>query len=471
MSVTKFYLPKSSLKSIYNQLKTELRITTPQFSLADYLRLLESCIQSKALIQGKKIHQQLLKDNNTHIKNPLVLEKLARLYVNCNEIEVARRVFDTIREPNVALWNFMIRAYAWNGPLERAVDLYYKMIQLGIEPTKFTFPFVLKACAGLRAIDDGEEIHGHVKRLGLDKDIYVCTSLIDLYAKCGALTRAKEVFHGMFCRDIVAWNAMIAGFSLHGLYDSAIQLFIEMQKGGISPNSSTIVAVLPTVAAANVLDQGKAMHGYAVRRGFSNDVVLGTGLLDMYAKCQCIFYAKRISDLLEVKNEISWSAIIGAYVTCDLPRGALELFDQMVSENVMNLTAVTLGTVLRACAKLTDLSEGRRIHCLSLKTGFASDIRVGNTLLSMYAKCGIVDEAVRFFDEMDKKDTVSYSAIISGCSQNGYAQEALCIFHQMQLSGIEPDSATMQEHRLSITGAAHDCCILDMNNVSANLAH
>ncbi|KAJ0079085.1 hypothetical protein Patl1_23137 [Pistacia atlantica] len=383
MSVTKFYLPKSSLKSIYNQLKTELRITTPQFSLADYLRLLESCIQSKALIKGKKIHQQLLKDNNTHIKNPLVLEKLARLYVNCNEIEVARRVFDTIHEPNVALWNFMIRAYAWNGPLERALDLYYKMIQLGIEPTKFTFPFVLKACAGLRAINDGEEIHGHVKRLGLDKDIYVCTSLIDLYAKCGVLTRAKEVFDGMFCRDIVAWNAMIAGFSLH---------------------------VLPTVAAANVLDQGKAMHGYAVRRGFSNDVVLGTGLLDMYAKCQCIFYAKRISDLLEVKNEISWSAIIGAYVTCDLPRGALELFDQMVSENVMNLTAVTLGTVLRACAKLTDLSEGRRIHCLSLKTGFASDIMVGNTLLSMYAKCGIIDEAVRFFDEMDKKDTVSYSA-------------------------------------------------------------
>ncbi|XP_044477838.1 pentatricopeptide repeat-containing protein At3g16610 [Mangifera indica] len=442
MSITKFSLPKSSLKVIYNEWKAELYITTPHLSVTDYIRLLESCIQSKTLMQGKTIHGHLLK-NNTHIRNPLVLEKLVRFYVSCAEMELARHVFDTIRKPNVDLWNSMIRAYAWNGPLERALDLYYKMIQLGVEPTKFTFPFVLKACAGLRAIDDGEEIHGHAKRLGLDRDIYVCTSLIDLYAKCGVLTRAKEVFDGMFCRDIVAWNAMIAGFSLHGLYNSTIQLFIEMQKAGISPNSSTIVAVLPTVAEANVLNQGKAMHSYAVRRGFSNDMVVGTGLLDMYGKCQCIFYAKRISDMLEVKNEISWSVIIGAYVTCDLPREALGLFDRMLSENARNLTAVTLGTVLRACAKLTDLSEGKRIHCLSLKTGFVSDIMVGNTLLSMYAKCGIIDEAVRFFDGMDKKDTVSYSAIISGCSQNGYAQEALCIFHQMQLSGNEPDIATM----------------------------
>ncbi|KAL5859396.1 hypothetical protein ACOSQ4_000692 [Xanthoceras sorbifolium] len=439
MSITRLPLTKLSLESV----KRVTAITAPELSLTDYTRLLESCIQSKTLTEGKKIHQHLLKNNNSHINNPFILQKLAHLYVSCNEIELAHRLFDTIPQPNVVFYNLMIRAYAWNGPFERALDLYYKMLHSGITPTKFTFPFVLKACSGLQAIEDGREIHVHAKRLDLDSDIYICTALIDLYAKCGDLDQAKWVFDGMSCRDVVAWNAMIAGFSLHGLYDHTIQLFIEMQKEGINPNSSTIVAVLPTVAGANELNQGKAMHGYCVRRSFNNDIAVGTGLLDMYAKCGSISNASRIFNLIDVKNGVTWSAIIGAYVTCEFMREALQLYDRMMIENARNLTPVALGTVLRACAKLSDLGKGRRIHCFAIKTGFLLDIMIGNTLLSMYAKCGIINDAIRFFDEMNLKDTITYNAIISGCSQNGYAQEALHIFHEMQLSGIEPDLATM----------------------------
>ncbi|KAF2320070.1 hypothetical protein GH714_023073 [Hevea brasiliensis] len=106
-------------------------------------------------------------------------------------------------------------------------------------------------------------------------------------------------------------------------------------------------------------------------------------------------------------------------------------------------TAVTLATVLRACAKLADSNMGRCIHCYTVKSGFVSDLMLGNTLLSAYAKCGIVNDAKKFFYEMDLKDTVSYSAIISGCVQNGHAEEALRLFHKMQLSGLDPEMATM----------------------------
>ncbi|KAK2649884.1 hypothetical protein Ddye_017373 [Dipteronia dyeriana] len=439
MSITKLFLTKLSLKS----LKRVTAIRAPELSLTECTRLLETCIQSKSLAEGKKIHQHLLENNNTHINNPFVLEKLARLYICCNEIELARYLFDTIPEPNVVFYNLMIRAYAWNGPFERALDLYYEMLQSGILPNKFTFPFVLKACSSLQAIEDGREIHVHAERFGLILDIYICTALIDLYAKCGDMDQAKWVFDGMSRKDVVAWNAMIAGFSLHGSYDNTIHLFIEMQKEGINPNSSTIVTVLPTVAGANESKQGEALHGYCVRRSFDNDVVVGTGLLDMYAKCGCISHASRFFNIMDVKNGVTWSAMIGAYVTCEFMREALQLYDRMVNEDARNLTPATLGTVLRACAKLTDLSKGRRIHCFTIKTGFLLDTMVGNTLLSMYAKCGIVDDAVQFFDEMNLKDTITYNAIISGCLQNGYAQEVLHIFQEMQLSGIEPDSATM----------------------------
>ncbi|KAL6178302.1 hypothetical protein ACLB2K_049820 [Fragaria x ananassa] len=428
---------------------TTLRATTTQahssnpLDSSNYINLLEACIRSKSLAQAKTIHQHLIK-TKTHIESrSLLLDKLARLYLTCNQLDVARRVFDEIPQPNAILCNLFIRAYAWNGPFERAIQFYYAMLESGVEPTKYTYPFVLKACSALQALQVGEDIHRHAKRLGLDSDVYVCTALIDLYAKCGEVVAAESVFDGMLCKDVVAWNAMIAGFSLHGLYDDTVRLVVRMQGAGTTPNASTIVAVLPAVAQANALSQGKAIHGYSLRRRFSDDVVLSTALLDMYAKCQCMVYSRRIFDAMSVRNEVCWSAMIGAYVGCDSMRETMSLFDEMVVKDMRKVTRVTLGSILRACTKLIDLSGGRRVHCYAIKSGFELSTMVGNTILSMYAKCGIIDDAFRLFDIMEPKDTVSYGAIISGCVQNGYAKEALLIFHQMQLSGIDPDLATM----------------------------
>ncbi|KAA8524968.1 hypothetical protein F0562_011394 [Nyssa sinensis] len=421
----------------------------------DYVQLIEACIASKSLRQGKIVHQHLLKNGNNNVNTTtntnnstaIALDKLTRLYITCNELELARRVFDTIpntkKENNVILWNLMIRAYAWDGPFERAIDLYNQMIESGVTPSKYTYPFVLKACSGLQAIEVGKKIHDHAKRLGLDSDVYVCTALIDFYAKCGCLIQARNLFDNMSNRDVVAWNAMIAGSSLHGMYYDTIGLLVQMQEVGLIPNSSTVVAVLPAIGEANVLSQGKAVHGYCMRKIFHADVVVATGLLDMYAKCWCLSYSRRVFDIMGVKNEVTWSAMIGAYVICDSTTAALELFDQMLLEGDLSPSAVMLGTILRACAKLTDLSRGRQIHGYTIKSGCFLDIMIGNTLLSMYAKCGIIDDAMRFFDEMDSKDTVSYSAIISGCVQNGNAEEALHIFQKMQMSRINPDLATM----------------------------
>ncbi|MED6145365.1 hypothetical protein PIB30_024567 [Stylosanthes scabra] len=408
-----------------------------------YVAQLEACIQSKSLSQGKIIHQHIIK-NNSHIKDfTIILDKLAHLYVKCNEIEHARRLFDKIPNPSVVCWNMMIRAYAWNGPFQQAIDLYYKMLQLGVTPNKFTYPFVLKACSALQDIQVGQGIHEDVEKLGLEMDIYVCTALVDMYAKCGDLFQAQTLFNGMSKRDIVAWNAIIAGFSLHTLHKETMELLVQMQQAGIIPNSSTVVAVLPTVGQANALSQGKAIHAYSLRKMFSDSVVVGTGLLDMYAKCHDLSYARKIFDRMKQKNEICWSAMIGGYVTCDSMTNALTLFDEMVHVYGLNPTPVTLASILRACAKLTDLIKGQSLHCYMIKSGMDFDTTVGNSLISMYAKCGMMEDAVGFLEEMTSKDTVSYSGIMSGCVQNGRAEKALIIFRQMQLSGFYPDLATM----------------------------
>ncbi|KAL9241305.1 hypothetical protein vseg_015435 [Gypsophila vaccaria] len=392
------------------------------------------------------IHQHFLKNKQHYSDVDMcrnVLEKLSRMYLACGRIDNARHMFDEIPDPSVILWNLMIRGHAWNGPFEVSVELYGMMLRFGVVATKFTYPFVLKACSSLNAVERGVEIHGHVLRRGFESDVYVATALVDLYAKCGELGRAENVFCRMPCRDIVAWNAMIAGFSVHGLYDDVVRLVVDMQKAGISLNSSTIVTVLPAVAQARVLNHGKAIHAYSVRRCFSNAVMVGTGLLDMYGKCGCVSYAWTVFDSLGVKNEVTWSAMIGACVVCDRMREALELFNRMLIEDDRSPSPVTLGCALGACTKLNDLSNGRRIHGLVIKLGYVSDLMVSNTALSMYAKCGVIDDAIKFFQAMDPIDRVSYGAMISGCVQNGNSQQALNFFRNMQFSGIDPDEATM----------------------------
>ncbi|RZB99384.1 Pentatricopeptide repeat-containing protein [Glycine soja] len=333
---------------------------------------------SHSQIQRNTINQHISNDNNTHI-----LDNLTRFHVARNQVEHARHVFEKIPKPSVVLWNMMIRAYAWNDPFLQSIHLYHRMLQLGVTPTNFTFPFVLKACSALQAIQVGRQIHGHALTLGLQTDVYVSTALLDMYAKCGDLFEAQTMFDIMTHRDLVAWNAIIAGFSLHVLHNQTIHLVVQMQQAGITPNSSTVVSVLPT--------------------------------------CHHLSYARKIFDTVNQKNEICWSAMIGGYVICDSMRDALALYDDM----------------------LTDLNKGKNLHCYMIKSGISSDTTVGNSLISMYAKCGIIDDSLGFLDEMITKDIVSYSAIISGCVQNGYAEKAILIFRQMQLSGTDPDSATM----------------------------
>lgn len=91
----------------------------------------------------------------------------------------------------------MIRAYASNDHPEKALDLYYEMLSYGVRATKYTYPFALKACAGLRAVEVGKLIHTHVKGSGFSDDLYVCTALVDFYAKCGELDMAIQVFDEM----------------------------------------------------------------------------------------------------------------------------------------------------------------------------------------------------------------------------------------------------------------------------------
>eukprot|EP01018_Ginkgo_biloba_P018484 Gb_38129 [translate_table: standard] len=370
-----------------------------------------------------------------------LLTELVSKYVMWGNMDGARLVFDKIFNPTVLLWNVMIRGYASNGLREEALALYYQMQSKGAQPNKFTFPFVLKACAGLSALKEGKEIHDCIVRTGFESDIFVGNSLVDMYCKCGSVEFARELFDKMPKRDVVSWNAMIGGYANKGKADEALTLFRQMQLADAKPNSVTMVSVLLACAQLAALQHGKWIHAYIIRSGIEIDVFVATALVDMYAKCGSVEIARHLFDTMSKRNAVSWSAIIAGYAQNGYASEALTLFYQMLLTN-MKPNPMTMVSVLQACGQLGALQQGKLIHDYTIRAGLC-DVFLGTALVDMYAKCGCVETARKVFDRMSKRDVVLWNTMISGYCQNGHTNETLTLFNEMQRAKVKPNSVTM----------------------------
>jgi pentatricopeptide repeat protein len=115
------------------------------------------------------------------------------------------------------------------------------MLDYGLAPDNFTFPFVLKACSALSAIEEGRNIHEHTIRTGWETDVFVGAGLVDMYAKCGCVESARQVFDKIGVRDAVLWNSMLAAYSQNGHPDESLALCCEMASAGVRPTEATLV--------------------------------------------------------------------------------------------------------------------------------------------------------------------------------------------------------------------------------------
>eukprot|EP01018_Ginkgo_biloba_P002796 Gb_01184 [translate_table: standard] len=464
-----------------NQLKDSLGILNDiskqgvpvDFDTFSYL--LQACNDMKALNEGKQVHALLLVDGIG--QNVLLGTKLIAMYVNCGSLVNARQVFDNWPEQNMYSWNVMIRGYVLHGCCVDALTLFYQMQHVGILPDSFTFTSVLKACAGLLDLQQGKDIHDYIIRCGFESDGLLGNALIDMYAKCGNIEDARHMFDQMSLRDVVSWNAMIAGYVRNGHFEEALKILRQMKLSGAKPNSITIASVLPACAQSAALQQGKEIHCYLIKRGIELNMFVGNALLDMYAKCGSVENARQVFDNMSQRDVVSWNAIISGYARKGCRDEAMNLFCQMPLVNVkpnlitwnamisrfaqngqsdeslklfhqmqlagMKPDPVTLTSILSACADIAALQQGKEIYGYIIRRGFESDIIMASALLAMYAKCGKIHDARCVFDKIYQRDLVSWNAMIAGYAQNGYGNEALQLFLQMQLAGVKPDSSTI----------------------------
>eukprot|EP01018_Ginkgo_biloba_P015526 Gb_39725 [translate_table: standard] len=371
-----------------------------------YLSLLQTCDNLKALVEGKVVHAQII---TTGFHQNLNLgTKLVSMYANCNSLVNARQVFYEMPKRDVFLWNTMIMGYASNGFSEEALELNDEMRRSGMQPDNFTFPYVLKACADLAALQQGKEIHNYIIRSGFESDIFVGNALVAMYSKCGSLMDAFQVFDKMFQRDVVSWNAMIVGYVQSRHYDEAFKLLLRMQQEGVEATSVTIASVLPAC---------------------------------VHTKFGSIQDVRQLFDKMYEKNLVSWNAMIAGYTQTGHCCEALELFNQM-ELNSIKPDFVTFVSILPACASLAALQHGKEIHSHIIRCGLDSNVSVGNALIDMYAKCGSIEDARVLFDRMSQRNVISWTAMIAGYGFHGHGKDALILFHQMQQASTRPNHIT-----------------------------
>eukprot|EP01018_Ginkgo_biloba_P024506 Gb_17916 [translate_table: standard] len=404
-----------------------------------FAHLLHRCVEINSLAEGKGIHAQMIKfgfELNAFLGNSLM-----NMYIKCGSLEDAHEVFDNMPEQNVVSWNVMISGYAQQGSGRETLKLFDQMQQAGIKPNEFTFGSVLKACASLAALEHGKKIHIHIIKTGFASDIFVGSVLVDMYIKCGRIESARQVFNKMTARDVVLWTGMIVGYAQNEDGENALKLFCEMQQVGMKPNQFTFTGILRACAQQAALEQGKQSHSHLIKNGLERHVFVGSALVDMYCKCGSIEDASKAFSKIFQLNVVSWNAMIAGYVQHGLCEDTLDLFCKMQSTG-MKPNHITFASILRACASLEGLNEGKQVHACIFKHSFQSHPFVGSALVVMYSKCGSIDEARHVFDKIPKGDLELSNAIIQGYAHGGQDEQAIELFCQIIEIGVKPNEVT-----------------------------
>ncbi|KAJ0971195.1 hypothetical protein J5N97_019154 [Dioscorea zingiberensis] len=236
-------------------------------------------------------------------------------YAKCRLLEVARKVFDGMSQRDNVSWNTMIAVYAQNGLSAEALELYTEMLRTGgVLYNAVTLSAILLGCAHAGALQMGKCIHSQVIRMCLEKDVYVGTSVVDMYCKCGRVEMARKAFNRMKDKNIKSWSAMVAGYGMHGRGQEALEVFDEMRRFGPKPNHITFVSVLAACSHAGLLDEGR--HWFTAMQedyGIEPEVEHYGCMVDLLGRGGCIEEAYGLIKGMRVKPDFMvWGALLSA---------------------------------------------------------------------------------------------------------------------------------------------------------------
>ncbi|KAI5062783.1 hypothetical protein GOP47_0023322 [Adiantum capillus-veneris] len=398
--------------------------------------LLKACSISDALEKGKMIHLEIVRGGLLE-KVGALGNALVDMYGKCGDLAMAQQVFDQLPMQDVVSWTALIAGYSQHGQSQKALCCFQLMKHVGFSPDAVTFSCVLYACASIKDIEKGKEIHEEISREGLlEKDNVLAAALLDVYAKCGAFSLARQVFDQLPVRDVVSWNVLLAGYCEHGRSEEALECFDQMNHEGVSPDAVSFVLVLKVCGSTGASVKGEEIHAEMVREELLEKVgILGSVLVDMYAKCGAVSKAQEVFEELPERDVVSWTALIAGYAQTGRHDFVFHLLKKMIEEGI-EPNVVTLLVVLSACSYSGLEDHGQM---------FFEDIKMSSTgptfkhytcMVDLFGRMGKLSKAVDMIKKMPSSDHLPmWFALLGACQKWGDAKLALLAFN----SAVELD--------------------------------
>ncbi|OMP06286.1 hypothetical protein COLO4_08216 [Corchorus olitorius] len=409
-----------------------LRSTNIHGNSFTYPLLFKACAALTSLRDGTKLHAHVLRLGFQ--QDIFVQSSLLDMYSKCSDLASARNVFDEMITRNVVSWNTMISAYCRGSRVTKAVQLLKEMLVLGFELSESSFISVVGACTNLQL---GLSMHCCIFKLGLLQcGIPLANSVMNMYIKFGSIDGARSIFDTMNERSVLSWTTIIGGHVNAGNLVEAFNLFNGMrQAGGVSQDMVLFVKIISGCVQTGNLLLASSIHSLVLKSGYDGEDLMHNLVLNMYAKCGDIVSARRVFEMVDEKCIYLWTSMIAAYAQFGYPAEALDLFKSLIRTGLKPNEA-TLATVLSACADLGSLTVGKDIEQYVKLNGLASNRKVQTSLIHMFCKCGSIEKAEEVFAGVLHKDLAVWSSMINGYAIHGMGNEALDLFHWMQMSEV-----------------------------------
>ncbi|KAK0585525.1 hypothetical protein LWI29_029883 [Acer saccharum] len=412
-------------------------------SLEDTIKLLKFSADSKNLKLGKTVHALAITANESpRNENVAQATSLINFYSKCDQISLARQVFDNTRQRTVVSYGALMTGYLHNGLLLENLKLFKDMVSVdGLRPNEFVFSIIISSCSISGKVEEGRQCHGFVWKSGLVFHHYVKCALVNFYAKCLDVEMAMMVLNSLPGNDIFSYNSVLSGLIEHGRSREGVEVLVRMVSELVWWDSVTYVNAFGLSACLKDLKLGLQVHGQMLKSDVESDIYINCAIINMYGKCGKTSNARKVFDRLITRNVVLWTAMIAAYFQNGYYEEALNSFSQMEHEDVQP-NEFTFAVLLNSAAGLSALGHGDALQARMEKSGFNEHVMVGKALINMYAKCGNIEAANKVFSRLIYRDTTTWNAMICGYAHNGLGREALIMFQDMLATEKSPNYVT-----------------------------
>lgn len=396
-----------------------------KFLQLDYLKCINEytiAIALKACGGNQKLGCQIhgFAITSGFISNVSVTNSLMNMYCKSGLFDGALWIFNNLNDPDIVSWNTILSGCQKS---EDALIFARRMNSCGIIFDSVTYTTILALCLDREGFIFGLQLHSLVLKFGLDSELFIGNALITLYSRQEHIVEAKRVFEEMPNKDLVSWNSMLSGYAQVGNCGfEAISTFFEMVRKGMRLDHVSFTGAISACGHERKLEIARQIHGLSIKVKYSTHVSVGNVLMSTYSKCGVAEAAQLIFDRIRGRNVISWTTMISIN-----EKDAVSLFNEMRFDGVCPNNVTLIGLV-HAISMEKLVEEGEMVHGFSIKTNFASEVNVCNSLITMYAKFEAMPNATKVFEDLNCRDIGSWNAIISGYAQNGLFQAALVTF-------------------------------------------